>query len=78
MSFAEVIIGFNQTRYDVSEDDGQAVVYVVVIDGILRRQVVVNFITADNTALGECHTSMRRIKGGCPGQKWRSENIFDM
>ena len=56
MSFAEVIIGFNQTRYDVSENIGQAMVYVVVIDGILRRQVVVNFITADNTALGECHT----------------------
>ena len=53
MSFAEVIIGFNQTRYDVSEDDGQAVVYVVVLQGSLQRQVVVNVLTMDNTTLGE-------------------------
>ena len=52
MSFAEVIIGFNQTRYDVSEDDGQ-MVYVVVLQGSLQRQVVVNVLTVDNTALGE-------------------------
>ena len=53
MSFAEVIIGFNQTRYDVSENIGQAMVYVVVLRGSLQRQVVVNVLTMDNTALGE-------------------------
>ena len=53
MPFAEVIIGFNQTRYEVSEDDGQAVVYVVVLQGSLQRQVVVNVFTVDNTTLGE-------------------------
>ena len=53
LAFAGVIIGFNQTRYDVSENVGQTMVYVEVRDGILRRQVVVNVMTADNTALGE-------------------------
>ena len=55
---AVVVIGFNQTLYEVSEDVGQAVVYVVVRNGILRRQVIVEFSTLDNTALGEhCETT---------------------
>ena len=48
-----VIIGFSQTLYQVAEDAGQAFVDVVVINGTLRRQVVVNVFTADDTALGE-------------------------
>ena len=56
MPYAEVIIGFTQTRYDVSENISQAMVYVEVIDGILRRQVIVNVSSVDNTALGECFT----------------------
>ena len=38
------------------EDVSQAMVYVMVRSGILHRQVVVNISTADDTALGECHT----------------------
>ena len=37
----------------MAEDAGQAVVIVEVRNGILRRPVVVNVFTADNTALGE-------------------------
>ena len=51
--FAVVVIGFNQTLYEVREDVGQAVVYVVLHNGILRRQVVVEVSTADNTALSK-------------------------
>ena len=46
------VIGFNQTLYEVREDIGQAVVYVVLCNGILRREVVVEVSTADNTAIG--------------------------
>ena len=48
-----VVIGFNQTLYEVKEDVGQAVVYVVMLNGMLCKQVVVEVSTADNTALGE-------------------------
>lgn len=50
---AGVVIGFDQTLYQVNEDAGQAVVNVVVRMGTLRRPVVVNVFTADDTALGE-------------------------
>ena len=56
VTFAEVVIGFNQTRYDVSENDGQAIVYVAVLQGNLQRAVVVNVLTVDNTTLGECYS----------------------
>ena len=55
--FAVVVIGFNQTRYDVIESVGQAFVDVVVRSGVLRRDVLVNFFTADNTAIGKSHNS---------------------
>ena len=48
-----VVIGFNQTLYEVREDVGQVVVYVVLRNGILQREVVVEVSTADNTALGD-------------------------
>ena len=51
--FAEVVIGFNQTLYEVRENVGQAIVYVVLRNGILRREVVVDVSTADITAKGE-------------------------
>ena len=47
-----VVIGFNQTLYEVREDVGQAIVYVVLHNGILRREVVVEVSTADDTAKG--------------------------
>ena len=48
-----VIIGFDQTIYDVNEDVGQAFVVVEVRNGILRRPVEVTINTADDSALGE-------------------------
>lgn len=50
---AVVIIGFNQTLYQVDEDVGQAIVNVEVRMGILRRPVVVYVFSANNAALGE-------------------------
>ena len=49
----DVVIGFNQTLYVVSEDAGQATVYVVLVNGILRRPVVVSVSTRDGTALSK-------------------------
>ena len=51
---AVAVIGFNQTLYEVREDAGQAVVYVVLRNGILRRHVVVDVSTVDDSALSEC------------------------
>ena len=48
-----VVIGFSQTLYQLDEDASQAFMDVVVINGTLRRQVVMNVFTADDTALGE-------------------------
>ena len=50
---AVVVIGFNQTLYQVDEDVGQAIVNVEVCMGILRRPVVVFVFTANNAAIGE-------------------------
>ena len=53
--FAVVVIGFNQTRYEVIESIDQSFVDVVVRSGVLRRGVLVNFFTADNMAIGKLH-----------------------
>lgn len=50
---AVVVIGFNQTLYQVDEDVGQVIVNVEVCMGILRRPVVVFVFTANNAAIGE-------------------------
>ena len=55
----DVVIGFNQTLYEVSEDARQATVYVVLVNGILRRPVVVSVSTRDGTALSKF--SLNRI-----------------
>ena len=49
----EVIIGFNQTLYQVDEDVGQAIINVDVQMGILRKPVVVFVFTANDVAIGE-------------------------
>ena len=49
----DVVIGFNQTLCEVSEDAGQATVYVVLVNGILRRPVIVSVSTRDGTALSK-------------------------
>ena len=55
-----VVIGFNRTLYEVSENDGQATVDVVLVKGILRRPVVVTVSTRDGTALSEFYTFMNK------------------
>ena len=40
--------------YAVNEADGSITVAVVVVNGILRREVIVDFTTQDNTALCKC------------------------
>lgn len=50
---AATVIGFNMTLYDVSEDEGRVVVYIVVRNGVLHKQVNVNIFTADDSALSE-------------------------
>lgn len=52
-----VVIGFERTLYDVSENDGQATIDVVLVNGILRRPVVVTVSTRDGTALSEFQSS---------------------
>ena len=49
----EVIIGFNQTQYQVDEDVGQAIINVEIRMGILRKPVVVFVFTANGVAFGE-------------------------
>ena len=48
-----VVIGFNRTLYSVSENVGQATIDVVLVNGILRRPVVVTVSLRDNTTLSE-------------------------
>ena len=52
---AATVIGFNMTLFDVSEDgnEGLVTVYIVVRNGILHKQVIVNIFTADDSALSE-------------------------
>ena len=53
MQYTEVIIGFINPPYSVIENEGQVVIRVGVIEGSLRREVVVSFSTSDNTAIGK-------------------------
>jgi hypothetical protein len=52
-SISEVVIGFNQTLYQVDEDVGQAIINVEVRMGILRKPVIVFVFTANGEAFGE-------------------------
>ena len=45
-------IGFNQTLYEVNENEPSALIFVVIIRGTLQREVVVDVSTQDGTALG--------------------------
>ena len=65
-----VVIGFNQTVYEVREDVGQAVVYVVLHNGTLRREVVVEFSTAYNTAQGESKYTSHSIFSALFAHRW--------
>ena len=46
-----VVIGFRQTTYNVDEGEGDAVLEVRIISGSLQTEIVVNFTTADDSAV---------------------------
>ena len=52
-SLEGVIIGFEQPMYEVGEGDGSVNVRIVVMMGMLRRDVVVSVATQDDTAVGK-------------------------
>ena len=51
-SYTGVVIGFNQTEYEVSESEPLASVYIELLAGILRKEVTVFATISENTALG--------------------------
>ena len=46
-----VTIGFLETSYAVSEDDGNAQLMIGIISGVLETDIVVSISTANDTAL---------------------------
>lgn len=51
-SYTGVVIGFNQTEYEVSESEPLASVYIELVTGVLRKEVIVVATISDDTALG--------------------------
>ena len=49
---ADVTIGFNQTLYNVNENEPLAFTFVAILSGTLRREVTIEVSTQENTALG--------------------------
>ena len=47
-----MVIGLNQTVYEVSESELVTTVYVEVLSGILQREVIVNASIIEDMALG--------------------------
>ena len=47
-----VVIGFNQTEYEVSESEPLTSVYIELVTGILRKEVTVFATISDDTTLG--------------------------
>ena len=48
----DVVIGFNQTLYEVSESKGQAHISVTLMNGTLQREAIVIVSITENTAEG--------------------------
>ena len=50
-----VTIGFLDTNYTVNESatSGVADIEIGILDGSLQREVVINFLTQDESALGQ-------------------------
>ena len=55
MNCAAIVIGFLNTSYTVSENDGEANIQIGVIQGSLERPVVVRFSTNAISASGKSH-----------------------
>ena len=49
----DVVIGFNQTLHEVSESEQQALISVILLDGILQREATVTVSITENTAKGK-------------------------
>ena len=56
--FLEIIIGFEEPTYTVSESAGQRQVCAVIMSGNLRTTVAVEFSTADGDATGKFSDSL--------------------
>ena len=56
--FTGTVIGFNQTLYEVNENEPVALTFVIITSGILRREVAINVSTQDDTALGILITTL--------------------
>ena len=56
------VIGFNMTLYDVTESEGQAMVYIVLHSSILLKQVTVNIFIMDGSASSEYDSLYNMIK----------------
>jgi transposase len=48
----DVVIGFNQTLYEVSENERQALISVTLLNGTLQREATVTVSITENTAIG--------------------------
>lgn len=48
----DVVIGFNQTLYEVSESEQQALISVTLLNGTLQREAIVTLSITENTAEG--------------------------
>ena len=54
------------TLYDVTESEGQAMVYIVLHSGILLKQVTVNIFIMDDSASSEYDNLNNIIKSSYP------------
>ena len=50
---AVVTIGFNPLEYEVSEADSRVVLNISIFNGILERDIIINFETRPNSATSE-------------------------
>ena len=57
----DVIIGFIDSPYSVSENDGNVVLQVGLIEGSLQGQVVVSLSTSDLSAVGKLVSCISRL-----------------
>ena len=58
----EATIGFVNTNLSISENGGELEFEIAVLDGNLRFDVLVNFATANGTALGIQHCIHSRLQ----------------
>ena len=57
----DVVIGFERTLYTVDENDGQVVVSVVVMEGDVTGNVLVELTTSPGSAQGRSGSSNKQL-----------------